>query len=508
MPRLKSTNFAVTQLAANMTATDKTFTVTDASKFPNSGPFTILVYNTTGSTLVREIMEVQSIDKTTNTFSNVLRGMEGTTAAAHSAGDNVELVWTAGTYQRLAGEERIHKLDLTVQLKAEEPVSFSGTLTVNGWTGTSAPFIQTVTVVGISAIGSMPMVDVKPSADWNTAVSEREAWSHIKKVDYSDDTLTFYADVKPTIPLSFRGVQIVRQERIQDKWTTGAIADNTTSKLTSQLFNGRIYCPASSGTDIWIYDIEADAWTKGSDAPSSMYVTTSHLYNDRIFCTVNNALFIYMYDIPTNTWIRQASAPVATDRRTSQLYKAKIYYPQNSGTALLIYDITTDTWSYGANAPSSVGRSTSVLYNGKIYCPASRAKAMEVYDIATNTWEVKAPAPSSAERLASVLYNGKIYCPQAGGTALHIYDIATDTWTVGAPMPSAISFYGTTPQLYKGKIYLANSGGAELFIYDIASNTWTVGAVAPSTARRDTSQVYNGKIYFPESGGGAMYIYG
>jgi len=35
MPRLKSTNFAVTQLAANMTATDKTFTVTDASKFPN-----------------------------------------------------------------------------------------------------------------------------------------------------------------------------------------------------------------------------------------------------------------------------------------------------------------------------------------------------------------------------------------------------------------------------------------------------------------------------------------
>ena len=193
MPRLKSSNFAVTELAVDIDSSATSFTVTDASAFPDTGPFMILVHdNTVGLSGVKEIMEVGSIDKTTNTFSNVLRGKEGTTAASHNAGSGVECVWTAGTHQELA----------------DKPFSFTGTLTTSGWTGTSAPYTQTVTVTGIVASAPPPVIDVELSSTWSTALTEEEAWGLIKKITYADNSLTFYADAKPTVALNFKGVQV------------------------------------------------------------------------------------------------------------------------------------------------------------------------------------------------------------------------------------------------------------------------------------------------------------
>lgn len=192
MPRLKSSNFAVTELAVDIDSSDTSFTVTDASAFPDTGPFMILVHDNTGLSGVKEIMEVGSIDKTTKTFSNVIRGKEGTTAVSHSSGDAVECVWTAGTHQELA----------------DKPFSFTGTLSTSGWTGTSAPYTQTVTVTGILASAPPPVIDVELSATWSTALSEEEAWGLIKKITYADNSLTFYADEKPTVALNFKGVQV------------------------------------------------------------------------------------------------------------------------------------------------------------------------------------------------------------------------------------------------------------------------------------------------------------
>ena len=192
MPRLKSSNFAVTELADDIDSSATSFTVTDASAFPDTGPFMILVHDNTGLSGVKEIMEVGSIDKATNTFSNVLRGREGTTAVSHSAGSGVECVWTAGTHQELA----------------DKPFSFTGTLTTSGWTGTSAPYTQTVTVTGILASAPPPVIDVELSATWSTALSEEEAWGLIKRITYSNNSLTFYADAKPTVALNFKGVQV------------------------------------------------------------------------------------------------------------------------------------------------------------------------------------------------------------------------------------------------------------------------------------------------------------
>lgn len=119
MPRLKSANFAVTELASGITNAATSFQVVDASLFPNEGPFIVLVHDSTpGFAGVREIMEVGGIDKGTNTFSNVLRGREGTSAVAHSAGARAECVWTAGTHGELAD-----KVDLDAHLNEAAPHS-------------------------------------------------------------------------------------------------------------------------------------------------------------------------------------------------------------------------------------------------------------------------------------------------------------------------------------------------------------------------------------------------
>ncbi len=102
MPRLKSANFAVTELATGIEASANSLVVADASLFPAEGPFMILVHDSTpGFTGVKEIMEVGSINKNTNTLSDILRGRENTSPVAHSAGARVECVWTAGTHGEL-----------------------------------------------------------------------------------------------------------------------------------------------------------------------------------------------------------------------------------------------------------------------------------------------------------------------------------------------------------------------------------------------------------------------
>lgn len=99
MPRLNSANNARATLASNIDVNATSLTVTDSSSFP-SAPFRI--------TIEDEIMEIGEVDA--NTFSQVIRGVEGTTAIAHSSGEIVEARWTAGMHQELAGKEELDNL--------------------------------------------------------------------------------------------------------------------------------------------------------------------------------------------------------------------------------------------------------------------------------------------------------------------------------------------------------------------------------------------------------------
>jgi hypothetical protein len=99
MPRLKAANNAESTLNISITSTDATFTVVDASMFP-AAPFRV--------TVDTEIMEVGAIDKPTNTFSSVTRGLEGTLATSHASGARVENRLTAGYLSELADANHTH----------------------------------------------------------------------------------------------------------------------------------------------------------------------------------------------------------------------------------------------------------------------------------------------------------------------------------------------------------------------------------------------------------------
>ena len=90
MTRLNAANMAYTTLAAAINDEVTTLALADATGFPVA-PFMI--------TIGDEIIEVRS--RTTTTCSDLIRGAEGTVAAAHSQGDSIEHRWTAGTLNRI-----------------------------------------------------------------------------------------------------------------------------------------------------------------------------------------------------------------------------------------------------------------------------------------------------------------------------------------------------------------------------------------------------------------------
>lgn len=74
------------------------------------------------------------------------------------------------------------------------------------WTGSAAPYSQSVTVTGLLATDS-PILDIQTSLN-NYAVEE-ENWMNIFKAESSADKLTFYAKEKTTVNLTIK-VKVVR----------------------------------------------------------------------------------------------------------------------------------------------------------------------------------------------------------------------------------------------------------------------------------------------------------
>ena len=93
---------------------------------------------------------------------------------------------------------------------AEGAVSkdFTLALTVDGWTG-NEPCTQTVSVVGMLDTDE-PVVDYTPSADFEVAVAESEAYGLVYDIVTGNGTVTAYAIDKPEIAINLR-LKVVRK---------------------------------------------------------------------------------------------------------------------------------------------------------------------------------------------------------------------------------------------------------------------------------------------------------
>lgn len=219
---LNAANNAKTTLAQAIDASATSFIVADASAFPDA-PFRITVDN--------EIMEVGTINKATNTFSDVTRGVEDTVATSHDAGASVENRWTAGTYEALVDDIASLSSDLSAvendlsdvesnfaahkaevatlsQLGHVKHSVFTVTLSAVSWSGSSPPFTQTVATTGILATDT-PIIDVVMSGDFEIDQMRQEAWSYIYRAVTAHDSITFYANEVPTVELPVK-IGVVR----------------------------------------------------------------------------------------------------------------------------------------------------------------------------------------------------------------------------------------------------------------------------------------------------------
>jgi len=133
MARLNAANNASTTLAADITSAATSITVVDASRFPNP-PFRCTIYRY--EPISGEIIEVTA--RSGNTFTTVVRGKEGTTAAAWDSGDLIEVLHTAEMYNELVytGDSRLSDARTpTAHVHSAADVT-SGTLAVaRGGTG-------------------------------------------------------------------------------------------------------------------------------------------------------------------------------------------------------------------------------------------------------------------------------------------------------------------------------------------------------------------------------------
>lgn len=85
----------------------------------------------------------------------------------------------------------------------------TATLTANRWTGSSAPFQNTVSVSGIVSTDT-PIVALNLANNTTSAnaILAHQAWSFINAVVTGNGTITAYANKKPTVdlPIIIKGV--------------------------------------------------------------------------------------------------------------------------------------------------------------------------------------------------------------------------------------------------------------------------------------------------------------
>ena len=133
------------------------------------------------------------IDSSGTTTADIINGTDGITPHI----DETSKHWFVGKTDTGIVAEGVTTISTT-------SVTYTGTLSVDGWVGDTAPYTQDVTISGITSDLS-PFIDLIVSDDITTSDEEITQWSYITKATTSDNIITFRCNkTKPTIELNFK----------------------------------------------------------------------------------------------------------------------------------------------------------------------------------------------------------------------------------------------------------------------------------------------------------------
>lgn len=77
-----------------------------------------------------------------------------------------------------------------------------------GWTGSAAPYTQTVTVNGITA-DDKPIIDIVPSDNYAAAQQQLDAWAEVYRITTAANSITVYSHSASnvSIPIQIRAIR-------------------------------------------------------------------------------------------------------------------------------------------------------------------------------------------------------------------------------------------------------------------------------------------------------------
>lgn len=146
-------NSPYTTLEAAIGAGETSVTVADASVLPEAP--NLLTIGT------EENAEVVLMTAKTGNILTVQRGVYGTTAGEWGKDERIYRAITAKDLGDL--QDNVKALKTETEQKAAKTVERTATLTVAGWTGSEAPYTQTVAVAGLAGDAHL-IVGLAPSA--------------------------------------------------------------------------------------------------------------------------------------------------------------------------------------------------------------------------------------------------------------------------------------------------------------------------------------------------------
>lgn len=132
-------------------------------------------------------------DSSGTTTADIINGADGITPHI----DETSKHWFVGETDTGIVAEGVTTISTT-------SVTYTGTLSVDGWIGDTAPYTQNVEISGITSDLS-PFIDLIVSDDVATSDEEISQWAYITKATTGDNIITFRCNkTKPTIELNFK----------------------------------------------------------------------------------------------------------------------------------------------------------------------------------------------------------------------------------------------------------------------------------------------------------------